>query len=323
MTHRLLIFHHQPGLADYVRRIGEALPELSIASVSALDACEEHLPEADILLAFGAQMRKRDIYPKARRLKWVQALGTGMDGIVDMPGLSPDVLVTATRGIHGHTLSEMGIMLMLALLRDLPRSIRNQDKRDFAQRWPGKLMHGRTVGILGVGAIAEVLAPMLKAFGMTVVGFTRTARPLPGFDRFVPREALIETAPELDFLFLLIPATPETEGIINRDVLWAMKPTAYVINLARGQVIDEDAMAEALTQGRIAGAGLDTFVHEPLPQDHKFWSCPNVILTPHLAGFNTEYPKAATEQFVHNYRAWCAGRIDQMTYVERLPQAVL
>jgi D-2-hydroxyacid dehydrogenase (NADP+) len=319
MSHNLLIFHHQPGLADYVRRIGEALPDLSIQSVSSLDDCEAKLPEADILLAFGAHLRKRDIYPVARRLKWVQALGTGMDGIVDMPGLAPDVLVTATRGIHGHTLAEMGIMLMLALLRDLPRSIRNQDKRDFTVRWPAKLMHNRTVGILGVGAISEVLAPMLKAFGMHVIGFTRTPRELPGFDRFVPREALVETAPELDFLFLLIPATEATEGIINRDVLWAMKPTAYVINLARGQVVDEDAMAEALMTGRIAGAGLDTFVHEPLPRDHMFWDCPNVILTPHLAGFNTEYGEAASAQFVANYRAWCAGRLADMTFVERGP----
>lgn len=317
MRHNLLIFFDGPQADDYARRIGSALPELSLTVTRSFEECAAKVVDADILFAFGAQIRQRDILATSPRLQWVAAMGTGLDGIVDQPGLRGDVTVTATRGIHGQTLGEMGLMLMLALARDFPRNVLAQTRRDWSDRRPAQLLRGKTIGILGVGAIAETFAPLCKALGMQVIGFTRTARPLPGFDRLVPRDRLVATAPELDFLFLLIPATPETTGIVNREVLAAMKPTAFLVNLARGQVVDEPALIEALTERRIGGAALDTFVDEPLPADSPLWSTPNTIVTPHVAGYYDEYTEAACLQFIANYRAWIAGDMAAMTFVEQ------
>ncbi len=317
MSHNLLIFFDGPQVDDYARLLGAALPQLSITIARNFEDCAAKIPDADILFAFGAQIRQRDILATAPRLQWVAAMGTGLDGIVDQPGLRADVTVTATRGIHGQTLGEMGLMLMLALARDFPRSVLAQTRRDWSDRRPAQLLRGKTIGILGVGAIAETFAPLCKALGMHVIGFTRTTRPIPGFDRMVTRDALVATAPLLDFLFLLIPATPQTTGIVNREVLAAMKPTAFVVNLARGQVVDEPALIEALTERRIGGAALDTFVNEPLPPDSPLWSTPNTIVTPHVAGYYDEYTEAAVVQFIDNYRAWVAHDPAAMTHVEQ------
>src|SRR3954468_13821911 len=151
----ILIFVTIPEQAQFYRRaILANHPDCTVTTVSDLDALETHIPEADILMAFGAQVRQRDIFSRAHRLKWVNALGTGLDGIIDAPALARHVIVTSTRGIHGVPMSEMAFMLMLALARDFPRVVRAQD-RALYQRWTPSLLHGKTVGILGVGLIAE------------------------------------------------------------------------------------------------------------------------------------------------------------------------
>ena len=316
MTLRLLIFSSALDMAeDYHRRVSARHPELDIVVSTTMEDAAEKIQEADILLCFGAHIR-HDFFGPAKRLKWVQALGTGLDGITDQPNLAPHVLVTATRGIHGTTLSEMGIMLMLALSRGLPQHVRAQDMRVW-DRFPARLLRGKTVGILGVGQISEMFGPLCKAFGMNVVGFSRTARALPGFDRLEPRDALEQIVAELDYLVLLIPSTPDTHGIVSRRVLGAMKPTAILINLARGAVVDEVALIETLQQRRIGGAGLDTFIEEPLPASSPLWSLPNTIVTPHCAGYNDEYADEATEQFSNNLKNFEAGTTEFMTYLEK------
>ena len=150
-----------------------------------------HAPDADILMAFGQQVRK-DFFQHTPKLKWVFSLGTGTDGITDSPWLGKDVIVTAVRGIHGEPISEMAFLHMLAFARDFRRIERQRVEKAW-NRFPGTLLYEKTVGILGVGAIAEGLAPRCKAFGMRVVGISRTDRPIPGFDRIYSR-ANIEQA---------------------------------------------------------------------------------------------------------------------------------
>jgi phosphoglycerate dehydrogenase-like enzyme len=315
MTLRVLIFSSALDMAEeYHHSIATRHPELDIVVATTMEDAAERLKTADILVCFGAHVRW-DFFGGAQNLKWVHALGTGLDGITDQPGLAPHVLVTATRGIHGPTLSEMGLMLMLALSRDLPRHVRAQDKAVW-DRMPARLLRGKTVGILGVGQISEMFGPLCKAFGMNVVGFSRTARPLPGFDRIEPRDDLEQIVPELDYLVLLIPSTPETHGIVSRRVLAAMKPTAFLINLARGAVVDEAALIETLRERRIGGAGLDAFLEEPLPPTSPLWHLPNTIVTPHCAGYNDEYAAEATAQFSHNLAQFIAGTPDNMTHLE-------
>jgi D-2-hydroxyacid dehydrogenase (NADP+) len=300
---------------QYVELIAPRHPELTITGVDNLDALEAAIPEADILLSFGAPLR-RDVFTRAKRLKWVQALGTGLDGITDQPSLGREVLVTATRGIHGIPMSEAAFMLMLGLLRDFPRVVAMQEQGKW-QRWSSRLLHGRIVGILGTGGVAQDLAPRCAAFGMKVIGFSRSTRAVPGFHELRPRDTLLASAPELDILVCLVPLEPDTRGMVSRAVIAALQPTAYVINLARGAVIDQDALLEALQEGRIAGAGLDTFVQEPLPPDHPLWRAPNTICTSHTSGAFSTYVDRAVEQFEANLAHFLAGETHLMTHLEK------
>jgi phosphoglycerate dehydrogenase-like enzyme len=184
--------------------------------------------------------------------------------------------------------------------------VRNQDARHWG-RWPARLLNGKTVGIFGIGVIAAALAPKCKAFGMQVVGISSAPRTVPGFDRMYARDDLVEAVAALDYFVLLTPLTAETRGIIGAQVLSAMKPSAYLVNLARGGVVDEAALLDALQRNAIAGAALDVFLQEPLPAEHPFWSCKNALITTHQGGFCDVYPDLALPTVETNMRCFLAG----------------
>jgi D-2-hydroxyacid dehydrogenase (NADP+) len=299
----------------YAARLGERFPQLEIDVVDHYSKAAPFMPSADVLLTFGP-MLKDEVFRDALKLKWVQALGTGVDGVIDQPSLPSNVVITNIRGIHGEPVSEAALMAMLALSRRLPDSVRYQDKRSWT-RWPPKLIDGKAVGIYGVGLIAEALAPRCEALGMTVIGFTSTKRDLPGFDRMYLRSELMDVVGELDYLVLLVPYSEETRYSIDAHVFAAMKPTSYLINLARGGIVDEDALIKALENGQIAGAALDVFQEEPLPADHPLWAAKNVIITPHLGGFCDVYAERALPTVEHNMNCFLRGDIDSMVNLVR------
>ena len=303
---------------DYQSRLKRSFPDLNIALARTYEEACSEIVDAEILYTFGAMVRD-DLYHNAKALKWVQAVGTGLDNIIDAPSLPAKAIVSSTRGIHGKPMSEAAFLFMLALSRNFPRSLEAQHNHEW-ERWPSKLLHGKTVGILGVGLIAQYLAPICKAFGMAVVGISRTPRELPGFDHFYRREQLEEAVRGLDFLIILVPFEDETRQIVNTRIFKAMKPSAYLINIARGGVVDETALIEALENGQIAGAAIDTFVQEPLPKEHPFWDAPNLLITPHTAAFNESYIDDALPQFEHNLRHFLAGDFRHMINVDRLPE---
>jgi phosphoglycerate dehydrogenase-like enzyme len=299
----------------YASKLGERFPQLTIDVVDHYSKAAPFMPSVDVLLTFGP-MLKDEVFRDAPELKWIQALGTGVDGVIDQPSLRPEVVISNIRGIHGAPVSEAALLGMLALSRRLPDSIRYQNKRSWT-RWPPKLIDRKTVGIYGVGLIAEALAPRCKALGMTVVGFTSTKRELPGFDRMHLRSELLEVAKELDYLVLLVPYSDETRHIIDARVFAAMKPTSYLINLARGGIVDEEALMQALEGSQIAGAALDVFQEEPLPADHPLWTTKNVIITPHLGGFCDVYAERALPTIAHNMDCFLRGDIDSMINLVR------
>ena len=185
------------------------------------------------------------------------------------------------------------------------------------ERYPGTLLDGKTCGILGVGSIAEGLAPRCKAFGMRVVGISRTDRPIPGFDKIYSRADMVRAAAELDYFVLLVALEADTRNIVDARVLAAMKPSAYLINLARGGVLDEDALIRALNEKRIAGAALDALAREPLPPDSPLWTMPNVIVTPHVGGYYDDYPRDAARQFEQSLKHFIDGRHELMLHREK------
>ena len=288
-------------------------PQLTIDLVEHHSKVDPYIGSAEVLITFGAHMVDH-VLEKGVRLKWIQALGTGVDGICDRPALREGVIVTNLHGLHGESMSESALLSMLALARDLPRNLRSQAHHAW-DRFTVRLLSGRTVGILGVGAIAKDLAPRCKALGMTVIGITSTKRELPGFDRMVSRDQLQEVGGEVDFLVLLTPYSRETHNIVNADVLRTMKRDSFLINLARGGVVDEAALVDALKNGTIAGAALDVFAKEPLAAEHPFWDMPNVIITPHLGGFHDQYAEKALPVIEENLDKFLAGDTKSMSNV--------
>jgi phosphoglycerate dehydrogenase-like enzyme len=255
-----------------------------------------------------------DLLQRAQQLRWIQSLTTGTDAILKIPALRPEVTVTSTRGMHGPQMSELVFMQMLALLRDFPRINRNQAVQRW-ERWPQPLLFGKTIVIVGVGAISEQLAPRCKAFGMTVHGVSSATRVPPGFDGMFGRDELQQAAAKADFLVLIVPHSPQTENLIDARVLAAMKPGAYLINVARGGVLDEDALVKALEEKRIAGAALDVFREQPLPPNHRLWNMERVLVTPLIGGMSDIYLEQAYGVVKHNLAQFFAGRSDAMQNV--------
>jgi len=301
--------------------LSEHFPSVSIARADKLAELDPHIATAEILVTFGAHLGldADSILGRGKSLKWVMALGTGVDHITDVPALRSQALVTNMHGMHGVPMTEAAILSMLALAREMPRMLRNQDRHHW-ERYGARLIAGKTVGIFGIGAIAEVLGPACQALGMKVLGISSSARQPPGFDRIVHRDRLAEVIGELDHFVILTPLTDATRNIVDAAVLARMKPTAFLINLARGGIVDEPALIAALKERKIAGAAIDVFVQEPLPADHPFWSMENVILSPHIGAFNADYMSQVVPLVKENMTRYLAGDIDKMINVVRKAQ---
>jgi phosphoglycerate dehydrogenase-like enzyme len=259
-----------------------------------------------VLISFAVEL-KDDFYRNATRLRWIQCLATGVDHVLRCPSLRPDTLLTSGRGIHGAPMRETVLYLMLNVSRDV-RTLVEEQKAHVWNRRLYNLLAGKTAVVVGVGVVGTAVGELLKAFGMAVVGVTRTARAVAGFDEMLPTDHLYDAARRADFLINVLPANADNALLFDRAVFAAMKPTAYYISAGRGQTVDESALVTALRERWIAGAGLDVFQTEPLPPDSPFWALNNVFITPHLGGYTSEYEDLIMPLVVENMRAFLAGR---------------
>jgi phosphoglycerate dehydrogenase-like enzyme len=250
------------------------------------------------------------------KLKYICAMSAGTDRIDTLKNLKPDVRVTSGRGIHGPQMSELAFLGMIALSREFPRMQRNQQAHQW-ERWPQKLLYGKTAVLVGIGPIAEDLAVRCEAFGLRVVGVSDARKEAPHFDAMVPRSRLTEAAAAADFLIVLVPLSDKTRHMINADVLATMKPSSIIVNLARGPVIDEQALIQALQEKRIGGAALDVFETEPPVKDNPLWDMPNVIITPRIGGMSDVYARQALPLVVHNLRCFVDGKPGEMRNIVR------
>jgi len=292
------------SLADeYKKILNKKFPGVSIHAAKKEDEIGDFIEKMQILLTFRIS---DNLIQKASRLQWIQSMATGVDYIVNLPSLKKKVLVTSTRGIHGPQMSEMAFLLMLALNRNFPQFVRNQDLRVW-ERWPTKLLNGKKVGILGIGVIGEEIARKSKAFGMTVHGIGKVKRGVDAVDYFYEPKDLLKVLQEVDYFIIVAPLTPQTQEMIGARELSSMKPTAFLINIGRGEIVDEDALIQALNSGKIAGAALDVFCQEPLPKDHPFWKMKNVIVTPHVGGASDIYVEQVLSIFEENLRRFLSG----------------
>ena len=311
MTNLLIL---EERAKQYEKALKPKFPEVSIHAAATEEEIGDFIEKAEILFT----IRISDaLLKKASRLQWVHAMTTGVDYIINLPSLKKEVLLSSSRGIHGPQMSEMAFLMMLALNRNFPQFVRNQDRKVW-ERWPTKLLYQKKVGILGVGIIGEEIARKCKAFGMIVYGIDVVRRKIDAVDHFHGPEDLPRVAREVDYLIIVVPNTPQTTKLVDEKVLTSMKPTAFLINIGRGEVVDEDALVRILEEGKIAGAGLDTFYKEPLPMDHPLWGMKNVIITPHVGGMSDIYVDQVLTIFEENLRRFLRGeKRNLINFIER------
>jgi len=250
----------------------------------------------------------------APRLRWLQCSGAGVDGLEATGILRADsgVMVTTAVGIHATTIGEYVFGSMLMFNRTWPEMVRLQDRHV----WPrsanwyklgGRELEDQTLGIIGLGSIGRRVAYLGKAFGMRVLATRRTVsgqEEEPAVDQLYPMTRLHDMLRQSDYIVLAVPLTAETEKLIGEGELRVMRSHAYLVNVARGRVIDETALIRALKEGWIAGAGLDVTEEEPLPTDSPLYSMPNVLLTPHISGVSVRYDERLTKLFTDNLRRY-------------------
>jgi phosphoglycerate dehydrogenase-like enzyme len=286
----------------HVERIRGCGPRVEVQVVRREEA-EAYLPEAEVLLSWAVP----DAWvERAPRLRWVHVTSAGVDHLLDGALWRSDVVITNSRGVHATPMAEHVLGWLLMFARNLHLHLEYQRQRRW-QRQEGGQLAGSTVGVLGLGAVGREVARLCKACGARVVGMRRRPDPVPHVDRVVGPGGLREVLEASDYVVLTLPLLPSTRGLLGREQLGWMKPHAVLINVARGGLVDEAALVDALRAGRIRGAALDTFASEPLPADSPLWSLPNVLVSPHVAGSFQGYTDAVVELFCDNLRRYLAG----------------
>jgi phosphoglycerate dehydrogenase-like enzyme len=298
--HKLLILSKH---ADAYRRLIEAsrLPDLDV--VSSTDAADALARGGDSDLVMGEPSAIRSILTKLTALRWVQATWAGVDPLLD-PSLRRDYTLTNARGVFGPLMREYVFGYLLAHERLILQKHASQQQGRWDTKAPGTL-RGKQMGLLGVGSIGAELARTAKHFGMRVKGYTRASEGCPDVDEYFHGEDRVAFAADLDYLVAVMPNTAATRHLVDRRLLAALPSRALFVNPGRGSVVDDEALADALSGGRLAGAVLDVFEQEPLPRDHVFWRTPNVLITSHTAALSV--PEDIAPVFVDNYRRFIRG----------------
>lgn len=296
-----VIFH--PRADTYAALLTEAGAQTELRPVSEEAQLGAALAGADILLTF---LCPPVVIERGWTLRWIQTVSSGVDTLLPYREALRDVVVTNARGIHADQIGDYAMAAMVMLQWDFAGMLRSQA----ARRWEraGKMpLAGRTLGIVGLGAVAQGVVRRALASGMEVIGLSRSGAPVEGVSTVYPRERLHEMLPRCDFVLLIVPGTAETGRMIDADALHAMKRSAFLLNFARGSVVDEPALITALQEGVIAGAALDVFTSEPLPAESPLWAMPNVIITPHLAGMSADYEERVVRSFLDNLARFLRG----------------
>jgi len=297
-----ILFWH-PEHARYREALARRLPHANLVVATDEQAFARRLPEADVL--FGFQFPAAALVPTPR-LRWIHVTSAGAEFLMPLRDRLAGVAVTNTRGIHGAPIAEYVMAAMTMLHSDFPGFFRAQQAQRWARRPVGTLQ-GQTLVVVGLGAIGSEIAARASAFGMRVVGVSHGGAPVSGCERVYPAAQLERALADADFVAVVTPLTDATRGLVGARAFAALKPGARLVNVARGGVVDEDALLAALRNGTLVGACLDVFAEEPLPPGHPFWSLPSVIVTPHIAGYREDYVERALDVFAENLARFEAG----------------
>lgn len=304
-------------------KLRSRFPDVSFKITESNEELKEILKDSEILLCWRF---KEELLPLAKRLKWVHTALAGIEDFMYPEFMNSRIVLTNSSGVASNGIAEHVIGVVLCFSRKIFDSIQHQLKGKYERFkiWESESIpfeiEGKTVGILGYGSIGREIGSKCKALGMKVIALRRKksesceeknegrGERKGDADLIFHKDQLHELLKKSDFVVITLPLTPDTQGMIGEEELEQMKKDAYLINIARGEIVEEDALIKALNKGWIAGAALDVFEKEPLPQNHPFYSMPNVLITPHISGTNPEYMNRVVEIFSENLERFLKGK---------------
>jgi glyoxylate/hydroxypyruvate reductase len=301
----VILWHDNDGpYREAISDAGLAGEVQVIAVKGAAEPPAEHWARCEALLAFRA---KPGMLPKAERLRWIQSLTAGVEGWLALSDLPKGVTLTCARGTHRVQMPENILGALFHLTKPYAAIVEDQKASKWTRRVSDTLA-GKTLGILGLGAIGVELARKAAALEMRVIGTKRAPGPVPHVERVYAPEQTSEVLAQSDYVVLLLPVTPETRGYINSARLAKMKKTATILNFGRGELIVDADLVDAVHRKIIAGAVLDVFAVEPLPVEHPFWTTPGITVLPHIGGLHPERDGVVAQLFVDNLKRFLAGQ---------------
>jgi phosphoglycerate dehydrogenase-like enzyme len=296
--------------APHLKLLDRLPPETNIIVSDDPDQLRRRAPEADAILSIDFTGKKLSaVLPLAVHARWVHNFGTGVDGALTPEVMANTLPFTNGRGVFRTPLGEWAVGAMLYFSYDLRRAIRQQEAGVWEQ-FTSRMLQGKTLGIIGYGGIGSAAAERARPFGMRILALRRRTELFssdPLLDATFAPAQINDLMAASDYVLVSAPLTPETRGMVGAAQIAAMKPTAVIINVGRGPVIDQTALQKALEAGKIRGAALDVFEVEPLPAGHPFYKMQNVLVSPHTADHVEEFHALAYEAFFENFRRFEAG----------------
>jgi phosphoglycerate dehydrogenase-like enzyme len=314
---KILIVHYHPfelwhAPAWLRERLQKEFPEVRVVQLENYDRVPEEIADTDVFIGWSLRPEQ---FLSAKRLKWIHSPAAAVHQLMFPELIGSNVVVTNSSPVHGPVVAEHAIAVLVALAKRLPQAMRYQAKKKWAQallwneRPRPREVEGATVAVIGVGGIGGEFIRRAKALGMNVLAVRQNAaKGTAGADEVYSAAQLDQVLPRADYVLLCTPVTTATSALINAERLAKMKADAYLINVGRGTLVDEPALIEALKAHRIAGAALDVFEEEPLPEESPFWSLDNVLITPHTAGVTEGLWERHYNLIAENLRRFNDGR---------------
>jgi phosphoglycerate dehydrogenase-like enzyme len=314
VTRKLLICVHHAfdqwnAPAWFSARLRDEFPQVEVVLLLSDEGVDREIVDSDILVAWS--IRPEQI-ASAKRLRWMHSPAAAVDQLMFPELIHSQIVLTNARHVHGPVVAEHVMALLFALAKKIPAAVRLQDKRIWGQQilWDEtprvREVAGATLGIVGLGSIGRPVVTMAKAVGLKVIAVREhPEQGSEGADSVVPPSATDEVFRLADYLVLAAPVTAATKALANRDRLARMKPEACLINVSRGSLVDEQALADALLAKKLGGAALDVFPQEPLPALSPLWDVPNLLITPHTAALTGKLWERHYAVFAENLRRYC------------------
>jgi phosphoglycerate dehydrogenase-like enzyme len=304
--HRASFWNAPPWFSEQLSR---EFPHLEVVHLSDDDQIEREINDAEIVVTWTLRPNQ---FNAAKKLRWIHSPAAAVHQLLFPELIASDVMLTNGREVHGATVAELVIALIFALAKKLPLAMRCQEQRVWGQNqvWESRPqpreVAGATLGLIGLGSIGTEVTKRASAIGMRVIAVrnrVEAGKPDNVEQVYAPSQIDLMLS-QSDYVVIAAPLTSSTAGMINAERLTSMKPDAYLINVSRGQLVDEPALAEALRSKRIAGAALDVFEKEPLPPDSPLWDLQNLLITPHIAGFSEKLWERHYNFFTENLRCY-------------------